>query len=214
MKKIEKEHKNQRRIPKQKRAIAKYNAVLDACAQVLAESGYQKATILELSLVSDVPVASIYQYFPDKESIFQVWFERTLDQLFAFMVASVATHNDDDIETFIYQMIKLVLDSVAIERESVRRLVTDLPHMLLSHLLTTTEKKTVEVVLEMSNSYLGEQPNEPLLVKLRVLVRCILGFMLQHIMEEEVDLDNERLSQELCQLSLPYISTALVENLG
>ncbi|MAY36667.1 MAG: hypothetical protein CMN84_11265 [Spongiibacteraceae bacterium] len=209
MAKKEKGPVNQRRIPKQKRAIAKYNAVLDACAQVLAKYGYQKATVLELSLVSDVPVATIYQYFPDKESIFQAWFERTLDQLFEFMAVSVEEHHDDDIETFIYQMIRLVLDTVSADRESVKRLITDLPHIMLSHLLTTTEKKTVAVVATMTESYLGLPASEKLSAKLHILTRCILGFMLQYLMAEESENEIDHLSDELRTLSLLYLADAL-----
>ena len=65
--------KIQRRIPKQARALAKYESILDACTRVLTEQGYRKTTVTELSLESDVPIATLYQYFQNKDAILVAW---------------------------------------------------------------------------------------------------------------------------------------------
>ena len=209
---MDKNNKNQRRRPKQARAIAKYNAVLDACAQVLATHGYQKATILELSLSCDVPVSTIYQYFDDKESIFIAWFDRTLDSLFSDILTSHSTEGRDDLERFVNDIIALALEMISTQRESVRRLIVDLPHVLLSHLLVEAEEKTTQAALEISKSYLGDLPSELLIDRLRILVRCLTGFIIQYVLDERHQRATSEISDELSALAVPYLANALLHN--
>ena len=90
--------KNHRRIPKQARALTKYHQVLDACSRVLAAQGYAKATMTEIALESDLPYATIYQYFENKQDVFIAWFERMSEGLFVQLVGAKELHQDFSID--------------------------------------------------------------------------------------------------------------------
>ena len=59
-----------RKIPVQDRAKVTWNVILDAAAQVLLRHGYEKATTDRIAERAGVSIGSVYEYFPNKESIF------------------------------------------------------------------------------------------------------------------------------------------------
>ncbi|MDD3763009.1 MAG: TetR/AcrR family transcriptional regulator [Nevskiales bacterium] len=58
-----------KKIPKQARAQATYKAMLDATAQILSEEGYAAVTTNRVAETAGVSIGSLYEYFPNKQSI-------------------------------------------------------------------------------------------------------------------------------------------------
>ena len=69
-----------RKRPTQSRSRALVDAVEQACLRILDEGGEQTLTVARISEVSGVAVGSIYQYFPNKDAIVTLLYERVLDQ--------------------------------------------------------------------------------------------------------------------------------------
>lgn len=62
--------------PKQKRSIDKVNRILDSAKYLLVFGGIDKLTTNHIAEHSGITVGSIYQYFPNKESIiYQIYLE-------------------------------------------------------------------------------------------------------------------------------------------
>jgi AcrR family transcriptional regulator len=59
--------------------------VVTAAAQVLIEQGYEGATTIRMAERAGVSIGSLYQYFPNKESLIAVLIERHADQIVAIM---------------------------------------------------------------------------------------------------------------------------------
>lgn len=59
-----------RKQPKQARAKATVEAILQAAAQVLVNEGYEKASTNRVAKVAGVSVGSLYQYFPNKDAMY------------------------------------------------------------------------------------------------------------------------------------------------
>lgn len=72
-----------RRHAKQQRAHATLEAILEAAAQVLQRHGYARATTNRIAEVAGVSVGTIYQYFPDKDAIFDALMQREIVRLIA-----------------------------------------------------------------------------------------------------------------------------------
>jgi AcrR family transcriptional regulator len=60
-----------RRVPVQGRSLARVNRMLDACAQLVDEVGYDGLTTTLLAERAGVAIGSVYQFFPDKRAIVQ-----------------------------------------------------------------------------------------------------------------------------------------------
>src|SRR3954471_12065922 len=68
-----------RRGPVQGRSVARVNRMLDACAQLVDEVGYDGLTTNLLAERAGVAIGSVYQFFPDKRAIVQALTLRNLE---------------------------------------------------------------------------------------------------------------------------------------
>lgn len=69
-----------RKRPTQSRSRALVDAVEQACLRILDEAGEQALTVARIAEISGVAVGSIYQYFPNKDAIVALLYERVLDE--------------------------------------------------------------------------------------------------------------------------------------
>ncbi|KZY67175.1 hypothetical protein A3742_07840 [Oleiphilus sp. HI0071] len=71
--------KTSRRTPTQKRSKERYELVVNTAKQLIGERGNDSVSMREIAKQANVPISSIYQYFPDKnailEAIMQSYFE-------------------------------------------------------------------------------------------------------------------------------------------
>jgi AcrR family transcriptional regulator len=68
-----------RRVPVQGRSVARVQRMLDACAAIVDEVGYEGLTTTLLAEKAGVAIGSVYQFFPDKRAVVQALIERNLD---------------------------------------------------------------------------------------------------------------------------------------
>ena len=61
--------KTKRRVPQQDRGERRVAEVLDAAAAVIAETGYEAATMTAVAERAGASIGALYQYFPNKEAI-------------------------------------------------------------------------------------------------------------------------------------------------
>ena len=73
--------------PKRERGRLRVQAILDAAAMVLAEKGYEAATMSEVAAGSLTAIGSLYRFFPTKEALAQALSQR--------FVVAVGAHLDD-----------------------------------------------------------------------------------------------------------------------
>ena len=77
-------HLTARRIPRQERGERRVAELLDAAAAVIAETGYEAATMCAIAERARASIGSLYQFFPNKESITQalrIHYSRQFDEL-------------------------------------------------------------------------------------------------------------------------------------
>ncbi|XXG09025.1 TetR/AcrR family transcriptional regulator [Micromonospora sp. SH-82] len=68
-----------RRVPVQGRSVARVQRMLDACAELVDEVGYEGLTTTLLAERAEVAIGSVYQFFPDKRAIVQALTLRTIE---------------------------------------------------------------------------------------------------------------------------------------
>ncbi|MCP3799539.1 TetR family transcriptional regulator [Allokutzneria sp. A3M-2-11 16] len=69
-----------RRRPVQQRSARRVERMLDACADLIAEVGYDGVTTTLIAERAGVAVGSLYQFFPDKRAVVQALTLRNLDR--------------------------------------------------------------------------------------------------------------------------------------
>jgi AcrR family transcriptional regulator len=79
----------QRKSPRQERSRATVEAILQAAAYILVRQGYDAFTTNSVAERAGVNIASLYQYFPNKEAIFAELYRRHVAESRAAMLAAL-----------------------------------------------------------------------------------------------------------------------------
>jgi AcrR family transcriptional regulator len=90
-----------RRRPVQRRSVERFERMLDACAQLLDEVGYDELTTSQVARRAGVPIGTLYQFFDGKAALTSALARRNLDVFldrlharFAAAPGSVASWGD------------------------------------------------------------------------------------------------------------------------
>lgn len=68
-----------RRRPVQRRSLERFERILDSCAELLDEVGYTGLTTKEVARRAQVPIGTLYQFFPGIEGLLGALAERNLE---------------------------------------------------------------------------------------------------------------------------------------
>ena len=79
------------KIPSQERGKLRVAALLDAAESVIAENGYEAATMTEIAARAGASIGSLYQYFPTKTVVADALRTRLRDALCAELAALATT---------------------------------------------------------------------------------------------------------------------------
>ena len=80
----------QRRVPAQERSRARVQRILDEAAALVVERGVDALSTRDIAQAAEVPVASLYQYFADKEDVLLALAERDMAEMDEQVAADVA----------------------------------------------------------------------------------------------------------------------------
>lgn len=69
-----------RRVPVQARSRRRYEAILDAAAELFAADGVDATTVEAIAAKAETSIGSVYQFFGNKAAVFDALAERTLDR--------------------------------------------------------------------------------------------------------------------------------------
>lgn len=70
---------NLRRTPVQQRSAERLARILDACAELLDETGYEQLTTRAVAQRAEVPIGSVYRFFSNKRALADALAHRNLD---------------------------------------------------------------------------------------------------------------------------------------
>jgi AcrR family transcriptional regulator len=78
-----------KRIPRQERSQARFEAVLQAALRLFAARGYESVSMREIAREAKMPIASVYQYFPMKLAIVREMWVRYTSKISETLAAGI-----------------------------------------------------------------------------------------------------------------------------
>jgi AcrR family transcriptional regulator len=100
-----------RKRPRQTRSRATVEAILGATIRVLVSRGYEGATTIAVAARAGVSVGSLYQYFPNKESLVAALVERHSAEIIACIDATLANVDGSDPRRAVRALIRAAMDA-------------------------------------------------------------------------------------------------------
>lgn len=104
-----------RKTPRQARSQALVEAILEATARVLAERGYAGTNTNVVAERAGVSVGSVYQYFPNKDSLVTALHERHAAQMYAAIDSVLAATQPRSLRGQVEAMVHALLAAHRVE---------------------------------------------------------------------------------------------------
>lgn len=196
-----------RKQPSQDRSRALVDAVLEAAARVLVDRGYEGTTTNRIAVRAGVSVGSIYQYFPNKQSIVRALLERHVDQAMALRPAAL----DGDELALRERMLLSVrwfLDVHSTEPELHRILTSLAPEVIGTTVLREFEAGIRARIREVLEEYAAEVRPGDLDVASFIVATCLESLTHGAVVHHPEILRSPRLAEEMGELLVRYLEPA------
>jgi AcrR family transcriptional regulator len=103
-----------RKLPKQSRSKVTVEAILEATTHILVEEGYDKANTNRIAERAGISIGSLYQYFPNKESLMTALMEQHAQEMAELVGGKLDRLFDSPLEIAIPEIITAVVAAHAI----------------------------------------------------------------------------------------------------
>jgi AcrR family transcriptional regulator len=188
--------------PKQDRSRATVDYILKAAAQLLDQDGaYYGLNTNRIAKKAGVAVASLYQYFPNKEAIVNALFEMELSEERAELTTKSTALQDAPIKEVIRVGIGSTIDIHAKKPKLVTSILQALPFLGGAEALVRARQQVVDLVVEAMKERRGElRSTENLEMKAFLVVHAIEGVIHDAANERPEYLTDPDFAKELVDL--------------
>lgn len=199
-----------RKLPQQDRSKVTVEAILIATARILTEFGYEKANTNRIAELAGVSIGSLYQYFPNKESLMTALAQQHVNTMMEIIESKLKDLSEAPIEVILHELVKACIAAHAVDpilhkvlNQQVPRINnTNLEERVTGLLRTYLEKKCDQI-----------QPQN-LDLTVFILVRTVEALTHAAVIERPELLSNGQLEQEITNLLSSYLveKTKMNEN--
>jgi AcrR family transcriptional regulator len=191
-----------RRQAKQERSRETVEALLEAAARVLQERGYAGATTNRIAEVAGASVGTLYEYFANKEAIYDALIEQEIEAL----VAAIASEEFDPnapIQETLSRLIKLAMAAMRHGPDFMRSL-EQVPGAIFRRRLAEARQSVLGFVRQILEAHRQELRVDDLDLAAFVVVSAAEGVGAN----ASDDLFGDRLAEEVATLSTRYLTGA------
>ena len=135
-----------RKSPKQERSKSIFDAILLAAARILPEQGFAKSTTNKIAELAGVSIGSLYQYFPNKESLVTALLERHVNKHIKLVETKLGETEIGDIDPVLNLLIRPILEDVIAHRKLLRVISAQVFSDGGIEFVVSGRKKLVEII--------------------------------------------------------------------
>lgn len=194
-----------RKLPQQDRSKFTVDAILTATAHILTEEGYDKASTNRIAKRAGISIGSLYQYFPNKESLIAALRDRHVSSMMTLIESKLRNLLHEPFSVVLPEIVKASIAAHAIDPTLHKVLHEQVPR------LSGTESEAH--MTELLQTYLAKQCDRVQLQKLDYIVfvieRTIEALTHAAVIEQTELLQDGQLEQEISQMLLSYVTQKL-----
>jgi AcrR family transcriptional regulator len=135
-----------RKFPRQERSKIAVEAILEATTRILTEEGYDKANTNRIAERAGVSIGSLYQYFPNKESLITALMVKHSNEMIVLVESKLTDFYDSTLEIGISEIVKAVIAAHAIDPRLHQVLNEEIPESERSQQMHKAEERIVKLL--------------------------------------------------------------------
>jgi AcrR family transcriptional regulator len=194
-----------RKKPRQERAQATVDAILEATAHVLCTIGYDRTSTNRVALAAGVSIGSLYQYFPSKEALVAALVQRHTEEMTSLVKTKLAECAQEPLEVGVRTMIEAMFAAHAVDPKLHKVLIEQVPRVGRLERLVGMEEEIEQLVA----MYLGAKVDcvrpANLDAAAFVLVRTVEAVTHATVLREIPSARERAIAAELTDLVLRYL---------
>lgn len=194
-----------RKKPAQARSEQTVATIIEATAQVLEREGEAALTTNRLAERAGFSIGTLYQYFPNKDSILRLLAERERERVESAVAAVVRAPNAAGLEAVMRAIIEIAIGSFG-NRVRLRRLL--LLRFFKSDLaanVAQTLDAIGRLIAEAVTRHGGPEMRPLDGARAYVLIRALAGAIRGAVLESSPFVHSEEFKEELVRLALAYL---------
>lgn len=153
-------HLRPRKLPRQARAQATVDAIVHACAQLLASGSYDALTTNSISERAGVSIGTLYEYFPNRESIVAALTTASCRRLVKAMITAAQESAGMGDYPAIEHLVRSGIATMAAPENVFRSLMNEAPFVLRLPAFREA-RATLDAICEEIRRAAGERVNLP-----------------------------------------------------
>lgn len=194
-----------RRVPSQKRSVEKVEAILRACAAVLREQGYEGATTAKVAARAGVGRGTLYQYFPNRETLVAALAEAELDRLLTHTIDARQARTAATPLEAARSLLQMNVEFWVENRALLRVLLSEVPGVFQLPGIRRLEERFADFARSLMRPAAGEDRPEGLDRKLYVLSNSIAGFLFRLALVAPPEATAGEITDELMAMLTGYL---------
>ncbi len=160
-----------RKIPKQERSRLLVESIIDATAIVIAKHGLAAATTARITDEVGISIGSLYQYFDNKEDLYEAVLERIVEKLIALVEKQSLTKEPFTLSVWVTTLLNDVWDFLEADNGLYLQVVRNWSQLDFVSGMDVLEQKMLSVL----SVYLLQQPTRISPTQVICLRGCIFS---------------------------------------
>lgn len=197
-----------RKLPQQERSRMTVEAILEATTHILTEEGYDKANTNRIAERAGVSIGSLYQYFPNKESLMAALMEQHLNEIAALVESKLQNLFDVPPEVAIAELIRAVIAAHALNPCLHQVLNEEIPRSERPEQMQTEDERIAQLLRAYLTRWRDRIYPQNLEMTVFILSRTVESLCHSAVIEHPVFLNNSQFEQEVSNLLLLYLTNA------
>ncbi|PSB59102.1 TetR/AcrR family transcriptional regulator [Chamaesiphon polymorphus] len=194
-----------RKLPKQERSRITVEAILEATTRILTEEGYDKASTNHIAERAGIGIGSLYQYFPNKESIVAALMEQHSNEIAEIVESKLSHLFDRPIEMVIPELIKAAIAAHAINPRLHQVLNEEIPQSERLQQMQQAEKRIAGLLRAYLERWNDDIHPRNLEMTVFILGRTVESLCHSAVLEHPDFITNSQFEREVSDLLLFYL---------
>lgn len=193
-----------RRIPRQDRAIMTVGSIMEAAAILFARDGFEKTSTTRIAELAGVSVGSLYEYFPNKDSLIASLVKNHCDQILSHIGQQLAGIKGQGAYRVMEVFIEATHESYASHIQ--------LQRVLLEHIGRVSKprhyKRVSYAIIDLLEAALdssGEDLPRERMRQMLYVIECVVESLVQRSIVMDMDFFDRNLKEELLLLARAYL---------
>ena len=190
-----------RKQPRQERSAATVAAIIQAAAYILRKRGYGATTTNLIAERAGVNIASLYQYFPNKEAILGALIQRHGEEVRAALAEVMAEHKGKGFKANVRAVAKCVQAAHAVEPELHEIFTVDAARLGFQ----PTAIEHDPLFAEVRAKFLRESKLRDPALALWIVETCVRAAFNRAFVERKEQANSDLLVDEIVRLVVPFL---------